>query len=131
MRRMRQGGDRGAALVEFALVLPVMTMLILGMVSGGRLYDHKMNLTFAAREGARYWASNPTAATSVVQARVQAEASPSLTIPTAGITLSTPATDQRRVQVQLQFTPIAPLISTAWGGGSLTITTQATMPSLS
>jgi len=55
----RADADRGAALVELGIVLPVLTMLILGMVSGGRLYDRKMNLTFAAREGARYGATLP------------------------------------------------------------------------
>jgi Flp pilus assembly protein TadG len=46
--------------VEFAIVLPVLTMLLLGMLSGGRLYDQKLNLTYAAREGARYAATLPT-----------------------------------------------------------------------
>jgi Flp pilus assembly protein TadG len=123
--------ERGQSMVELALVLPVCLWIMLGIVDFGRVVHIYVGATNAAREGARYWASNPTAAASAVQAKVQAEAAPGLTIPAAGITLSSPATDQRRVQVQLQFTPIAPLISTAWGGGSLTITTQATMPSLS
>lgn len=55
----RGRGERGAALVEFAFVIPVFAMLLLGMISGGILYNQKMQLTHAAREGARYAATVP------------------------------------------------------------------------
>ena len=58
-RRRHRRGEAGVAVVEFAIILPVLMMLILGMFSGGRLYDQKLNLTFAAREGARYGATLP------------------------------------------------------------------------
>ena len=48
----------------------------------------------------------------------------------ASIVPSSPAADQRRVQVQMTFTPITPLIATLWGGGSLSLTAQATMPTI-
>jgi Flp pilus assembly protein TadG len=48
------GGERGAALVEFALILPVFMMLVLGMFSGGLAYNHQSSLANAAREAARY-----------------------------------------------------------------------------
>jgi Flp pilus assembly protein TadG len=57
---MRRGrGDGGAALVEFALVLPVLLMIVVGMFSGGLLYNQKQQLTHATREGARYAATIP------------------------------------------------------------------------
>src|SRR5690606_12170139 len=62
---MRGGGvdrgdsERGAALVEFALVLPLLAMLVVGLFSSAMLYDGRMQLTHAAREGARYGASVP------------------------------------------------------------------------
>jgi Flp pilus assembly protein TadG len=49
--------ERGAALVEFAFVLPVLLMLVLGMVTGGIVYNHKLDMVSAAREGARYGAA--------------------------------------------------------------------------
>jgi Flp pilus assembly protein TadG len=55
----RLRGDRGAALVEFAFVLPILVMLIFGMFSGGLLYNQKQQLTYATREGARYAATIP------------------------------------------------------------------------
>ena len=53
----RGARERGAAVVEFALVIPVLMMLIVGMVSSGILYNQQMQLTHAAREGARYGAT--------------------------------------------------------------------------
>ena len=52
--RARARDERGGALVEVALILPVFAMLLFGMLSGGSLYNRKMELTQAAREGARY-----------------------------------------------------------------------------
>ena len=60
-RRYRTGGrgDRGAVLVEFALVFPLLVMLILGMVTAGLAYNQKLQITHAAREGARFAATVP------------------------------------------------------------------------
>jgi Flp pilus assembly protein TadG len=57
----RATGDEGAVIVEFALLLPVFMMLILGMFTGGVAYNHKLEITNAAREGARYGATVPVA----------------------------------------------------------------------
>lgn len=53
------GNERGAALVEFALILPLVAMITFGMLTAGMAYNHKMDLTHAAREGARYGATVP------------------------------------------------------------------------
>ena len=45
--------ERGASLVEFALVLPLFLLLIGGMVDLGRAFYTEVMLTNAAREGAR------------------------------------------------------------------------------
>ncbi len=44
---------RGQALVEFALVLPILLSFLTGIVDVGFLYNHQLVLTNAAREGAR------------------------------------------------------------------------------
>lgn len=51
--------ERGAALVEFALLMPLLVMLILGIVSVGIAYNHQLSLTHAARETARFAATLP------------------------------------------------------------------------
>ena len=53
----RRKDERGAALVEFALILPVLAMLVFGILTGGAAYEQKIAITQAAREGARYGAS--------------------------------------------------------------------------
>jgi hypothetical protein len=45
---------RGQALVEFAIVVPVLFLLFLGIVETGRLVFYMHDLNNAAREGARY-----------------------------------------------------------------------------
>ena len=48
--------DRGAAAVEFALVVPLLLILLLGTVEFGRAYNAQISVTAAAREGARVMA---------------------------------------------------------------------------
>ena len=60
-RRIRQRNSRrprGQALIEFALVLPILLLLILGAMDIGRLFTTKIVLTNAAREGANYLSRN-------------------------------------------------------------------------
>jgi Flp pilus assembly protein TadG len=45
--------ERGAAAVEFALVVPLLVMLILGIVEFSKVYNVQSSLSAAAREGAR------------------------------------------------------------------------------
>lgn len=45
--------DRGAAAVEFALVLPLLLLLVFGVIDFGRLLHAQVTLTQAAREGGR------------------------------------------------------------------------------
>ncbi len=51
----------GAEIVEFAIVLPTLLMLLIGMIWLGRAYNIYETMTRAAREGARYGAA-PTCA---------------------------------------------------------------------
>jgi Flp pilus assembly protein TadG len=46
------------ALVEFALIVPILLMLIIAAMDFGRMYYTKMVLTDAAREGASYYATS-------------------------------------------------------------------------
>jgi Flp pilus assembly protein TadG len=50
---------RGQSLVEFALLLPMLLLLVLGAMDFGRLFFTKIVLTNAAREGANYLAWFP------------------------------------------------------------------------
>jgi len=56
-RGKRRRHDSGAAAVEFALVLPILCMLLFGIVSFGFAMSDKVALVNAVREGARFGAS--------------------------------------------------------------------------
>jgi hypothetical protein len=46
-------GERGQGLVEFALIVPLFTMLLLGLLEFGLMFDHHLTLEYGTREGAR------------------------------------------------------------------------------
>jgi Flp pilus assembly protein TadG len=58
-RPSRREDEGGAALVEFVLLVPLLLILLLGIVSAGSLYNRKLDMVTAAREGARYGATIP------------------------------------------------------------------------
>lgn len=64
--------DRGASLVEFALLAPIVFALLLGMITGGLALSKKNSMENAVREGARFGATLPEddGWAAAVQARV-------------------------------------------------------------
>lgn len=66
-----RSSERGASAVEFALVLPVLAILLLGIIQFSITYNQKQGLHAAAREGARF-ASLPSSEQTEIQARVTA-----------------------------------------------------------
>ncbi|MBG6182284.1 Flp pilus assembly protein TadG [Arthrobacter sp. CAN_A214] len=48
--------ERGAVAVEFAVLLPVLILVLLGIMEFGRAFNVQTSLTSAAREGARVMA---------------------------------------------------------------------------
>jgi Flp pilus assembly protein TadG len=59
-RQNQNKGLSGQALMEFALILPLLLVLIITSIELGRLFFTKMVITNAAREGAFYYSSNIT-----------------------------------------------------------------------
>ncbi|MEO5317930.1 TadE/TadG family type IV pilus assembly protein [Arthrobacter sp. CC3] len=53
---MSRASERGAVAVEFAILAPVLIMLLLGIVEFGRAYNAQASLSAAAREGVRVMA---------------------------------------------------------------------------
>ena len=47
------GRSRGAALVEFAMILPILVLLVFGVIEFGRGYHTRSALAHAARESVR------------------------------------------------------------------------------
>jgi Flp pilus assembly protein TadG len=51
-----QHGERGSAVVEFALLVPVLLLLVMGIAEFGRAYNIQTTVSEAAREGVRVMA---------------------------------------------------------------------------
>ncbi|WP_138414200.1 TadE/TadG family type IV pilus assembly protein [Sinomonas gamaensis] len=101
----RQDRERGAAAVEFALVLPVLLALVLGIIDFGRVFNAQQTLTYATRAGARVMAiqNNQTAAISAAQTA----AAPLGQIASSAFTVS-PSTCTSGVQVTVTVTYTVP-----------------------
>ncbi len=55
--KANQNTDRGQAILEFALILPIMIIMMLAIVYFAMAFNLQIVLNTAAREGARTWAS--------------------------------------------------------------------------
>jgi len=53
VRRRSGHRESGQSLVEFALLVPVLTIMLLGMLEFGTAFNHQLTLGYAVREGAR------------------------------------------------------------------------------
>ena len=60
----RTGSDDGVALVEFALILPVLALMLFGMLDFGKAFNYWIDQTHLANEGARFAAVNKNPASS-------------------------------------------------------------------
>jgi Flp pilus assembly protein TadG len=131
----RKTRDRGTAAVEFALVLPVLLLIVFGIIDFGRALNAQITLTGAAREGARLVALGyPDAA---IQADVAA-AAPGLSGVTSTVVASCPPgagpAAEAEVDISYSFsfiTPIGAVVGFFGGSGfgtSMVLTAQGVMP---
>jgi Flp pilus assembly protein TadG len=140
-RRGRLAGQRGAQLVEFALVLPVLLLVLAGILDMGFMFKDFQVVTNAAREGARM-AALPGWSTSLVTARVNSYLAAgglqgSATTTIANVTLVTDVVSGRTIngiRVTVEFPhnylilgPISQLVSGAAMANSVTLRAVATM----
>jgi len=69
---VRLAADRqGGAILEFALVLPLLMTLLVGGVDIGRMFYVRQGLEYATEEAARYYMLNPTTASSNVTTQLR------------------------------------------------------------
>lgn len=147
--RRRLHGTHGAALVEFALVFPLIALLVLGTVDVGRAYITWNQAKNAAREGAAYaqlYPNRPVPGTGEcadpdnVRYRAQAESGTEFSISTARVDVSpavaldscrstTGPTAVRpgaevRVTASRSFAPLTPFIDLGSIAADVTVVVQ-------
>jgi Flp pilus assembly protein TadG len=111
--------ERGSTAVEFAMVVPLLFLMTIGVYDAGRMVVTKTMLAYAVTIGARAGVASNTTSTSAVQSAVVA-AAPFLNLSTSNVTTvsssnGTWATRSRGDSVtvtgQYTFTPTLPLFT--------------------
>jgi Flp pilus assembly protein TadG len=133
----RGGGERGASIVELALISPIMVLLVFGVLDLGRAYRMNIQLENAAREGAAFAQIFPNnvscGADPDIEDRVRAE-EPALAsapdfeievlgqddtdafVPMSGCSGTTASPGERvRVEVRARYDIMTPLVANAVG----------------
>ncbi len=124
--------ERGQAVVETALVLPVIMLLLLMMVDGGRVFHTWIVVTNGAREGARAAVIREDLLT--IDDKLQ-QAMPSVVGGTWGFNitpgyqdpLTVPSGDPVTVDVTADDVLVTPLIGDLFPGSTVRVSASATM----
>ena len=129
--------DSGEALLEMALVLPILLVLSMGMLDFGRAFHAKSVLDQAAREGARVAVVSGTPQTGPDVAAVQTRVATFMTssgfttgVGTAAVSAIDPTTKMVTVSVTYTFQFVTPGVFALLGanyGNTITMTGLSAM----
>jgi Flp pilus assembly protein TadG len=138
----------GQALVELAIVLPVLLLLLIGIVDVSLLLNADITITNASREAASYAVLHPAAAPSAIASAATSRVAPLLPAnvtvtakyynsatatfvawPISGIPSSSPSPTEIPVQVEVSYPWSAStiLIGALFGTGTRTVSGRSTM----
>ena len=117
---------RGQALVEFALIVPILMFILVIAIDFGRLFYLNIGIINGAREGAAYGADHPLSPTSEITTRVRQElglapADSSVTVTrTCSLTCASIPTisppNTIKITASTTFSFLTPFINTFFGG---------------
>lgn len=120
--------ERGAAAVEFAIVLPLLLVIVFGIIDFGRYLAVRNNLAAAVREGARLASAQATSAevvsvgrgrTAGYLAAVERGADSAATAGLVSVTMDQPAAGLITVSVTgYAFSPVTPYADQFFKSGS-------------
>jgi Flp pilus assembly protein TadG len=133
--------SRGQALVELAIILPVLLVLVLAALDLGRLFFAQITVANAAREGAyeasyggSYSAGGACGASNSVMCAILNESEGSLAIAPADVTKSCSTSggcgagaygDVVTIRVTGHFSLLTPILAVFFGGTNVTFTSTA------
>jgi Flp pilus assembly protein TadG len=114
--RLRE--QRGASAVEFALIVPLLVLLVLGIVEFGHAFQVQGTLSAAAREGVRVMAlqNDPVAARTAVR-DASASLSPAVTNAQVVITPATCPAGGGSTNVKVTISYRMPYLTGFFGSG--------------
>ena len=127
--RLQRRARRGAALVEFAVVAPILMLILLGTIEFGRVMLLKNSVTAAAREAAREATLPSSTEQTVTDAATNYtdQVSPeTATVSISPLLISVEAGDMITVTVTIPASAISPLGST-WMGENFQVGSSASM----
>jgi len=127
---MRLKNEKGQAMVEFALVLPVLILVLCGIIDFGWIFGNQLLANHASREAARYAAihyyDSNTDNDQAIAAGIVSARAPTLVSPV--VTLSKSASgDEITVNISSQVTIPSPLLSVLFTDGQFTVAAQCVM----
>ena len=119
---------KGSAVVETAVVAPLLLLAMFGMVELGQAYNVKQTVNLAAREGARAAALPGATEPDAIAAATSVMSMASLTGYSVTTNMATlqPTDTQVTVNVSMPFNQ-ATYTGNMMGGSTITISSQATM----
>lgn len=127
---MNPKNENGQAMVEFALLLPILLLLFSGIINFGWIFGNQLLANNAAREAARYTAIHYSDSSSdndgAVAAGIVTARAPTLV--STSVTVSKSASgDSITVNIGSHVNLLTPLMSAIFPNGQYSVTAQCTM----
>ncbi len=117
--------QRGQDLMEYALVLPIMLLILMSILDLGRVVYVYSSLHNSVRDGARYGIISPTDAAGIVS--VVFDKAVGLDPADLVVTVVQPNQEIIQVGATYQFTAVSPVVAALIGGNPWEVGSQATM----
>lgn len=125
---MRLKSEKGQAMVEFALVLPILLLLLGGIIDFGWIFGNQLLADNAVREAARYTAVHYYDSTSdddtLAAHDIVTDRAPTLVNPYVSISVQD---EKVTVSVSSQVTVLTPILSAVFPDGTYTVQAQCIM----
>ena len=117
--------QRGQDLMEYALVLPIMLLILMSILDLGRVIYVYSSLHNSVRDGARYGIISPTDAGGIESVVFDK----AVGLDPADLVVSVVQPNQEIIQVgaTYQFTAVSPVVAALIGGNPWEVGSQATM----
>jgi len=128
MTGRKLGNQRGQALVEFTIILPLLLLIVMGIIQFGMIFNSYLSLQNASREGARagiVGSSSTEIRDTIIAVSPNLDAS-NLTVTVTPSDAYRQSGDTLTVKLTYTYNLTIPIIKNILGG-SITLNTQTSM----